>query len=177
MTPQKKTTYTQKNRRPKINRAHGHIARPTQSGLKPTKNPPAKNANKTTRRQSTSNGLKIIPIGGLEEVGRNMTLFEYQNKILIVDMGLQFPEEDMPGIDYIIPNISYLTDNKEKDIVGVIITHGHLDHFGAVPHLMKKLGNPPIFATHLTKALIMRRQRSEERRVGKECRSRWSPYH
>jgi len=102
--------------------------------------------------------LKIIPLGGLEEVGRNMTLFEYKNKVLIVDMGLQFPEEDMHGIDYIIPNISYLTDNKEKDVVGVIITHGHLDHFGAVPHLMKRLGNPPIFSTRLTKALIMRRQ-------------------
>jgi ribonuclease J len=105
-----------------------------------------------------SSQLKIIPLGGLEEVGRNMTLFEYENQVLIVEMGLQFPEEDMPGIDYIIPNISYLTENKNKEVVGVIITHGHLDHFGAIPHLIHKLGNPTIYASRLTKALIMRRQ-------------------
>lgn len=102
--------------------------------------------------------VKIIPIGGLEEVGRNMAAIEYQNKVLIIDVGLQFPEEDMPGIDYIIPNISYFTENKEKEIVGVIITHGHLDHFGAIPHIIPKLGNPPMFATKLTKALILKRQ-------------------
>lgn len=109
-------------------------------------------------RQSVKNELRIIPLGGLEEIGRNMTLFEYNNRVLIIDMGLQFPETDMPGIDYIIPNISYLTENKEKEVVGVIITHGHLDHFGAVPHLLKRLGNPPIFSTKLTKGLIMKRQ-------------------
>lgn len=109
-------------------------------------------------RRGKSDQLRVVALGGLEEVGRNMTLFEYKNKVLIVDMGIQFPEDDMPGIDYIIPNISYLTENKEKDIVGVIITHGHLDHFGAVPHLMPKLGNPPIFATKLTKAMILKRQ-------------------
>lgn len=109
-------------------------------------------------RQSTKNELRIIPLGGLEEIGRNMTLFEYNNRVLIVDMGLQFPETDMPGIDYIIPNISYLTENKEKEVVGVIITHGHLDHFGAVPHLLQRLGNPPIFSTKLTKGLILKRQ-------------------
>lgn len=101
--------------------------------------------------------LRIIPLGGLEEVGRNMTLFEYGQDIIIVDMGLQFPEEDMPGIDYIIPNISYLK-GKEKNIKGVFITHGHLDHIGAVPHLMPKLGNPPIFTAALTAGLIKRRQ-------------------
>src|SRR3990167_2004669 len=94
-----------------------------------------------------SNELKIIPLGGLEEIGRNMTLFEYNNKVLIVDVGLQFPEEDMHGIDYIIPNTSYLSENKDKDIVRVIITHGHLDHFGAISHVMPRIGNPPIFAT------------------------------
>lgn len=111
----------------------------------------------TSQRRGTSE-LKIIPLGGLEEIGRNMTLFEYENKVLIIDMGLQFPESDMPGIDYIIPNISYLTENKEKEVVGVIITHGHLDHFGAVPFLMQKLGNPPIFATKLTRGFILKRQ-------------------
>jgi ribonuclease J len=102
--------------------------------------------------------LRIIPIGGLEEIGRNMTMFEYDNQVLIVDVGIQFPEADMPGIDYIIPNVSYLTENKEKQVVGIIITHGHMDHFGAIPHIMPKLGYPPLFAARLTKGLIMRRQ-------------------
>ncbi|MFZ2970891.1 MAG: ribonuclease J, partial [Minisyncoccia bacterium] len=101
--------------------------------------------------------LRVIPLGGLEEVGRNMTLFEYDNDIIIVDMGLQFPEEDMPGIDYIIPNINYLK-GKENNIKGVFITHGHYDHIGAIPHLMPKLGNPPIFTAALTAGIIKRRQ-------------------
>ena len=101
--------------------------------------------------------LKVIVVGGLEEVGRNMTIFEYENDIIIVDMGLQFPEEDMPGIDYIIPNISYLK-GKEKNIRGVIITHGHLDHIGGIPHLAPRLGNPVIYGTRLTCAIIKKRQ-------------------
>ncbi|MDX1535634.1 MAG: ribonuclease J [Candidatus Spechtbacterales bacterium] len=116
-----------------------------------------KPSGKNTRRGKKKPELRIIPLGGLEEVGRNMTLFEYENKVLIVDMGLQFPEEDMPGIDYIIPNISYLTENKNKEVVGVVITHGHMDHFGALPHLVPKLGNPPVFGTKLTNALIKKR--------------------
>lgn len=101
--------------------------------------------------------LRIVPIGGCEEVGRNMTVFEYGNDIVIVDMGLQWPEEDMPGIDYIIPNIDYLR-GKEKNIRGVIITHGHYDHIGAVPHLAPKLGNPTIYGTPLTLGIITKRQ-------------------
>jgi len=101
--------------------------------------------------------LHIIPLGGLEEVGRNMMLFEYDEDIVIVDMGLQFPEEDMPGIDYIIPNITYLKDKISK-IRGVIITHGHYDHIGAIPHLMPRLGNPPIYTRALTRGMILKRQ-------------------
>jgi len=101
--------------------------------------------------------LRIIPLGGLEEVGRNMTLFEYGNDIIIIDMGLQFPEEDMPGIDYIIPNIKYLR-GKEKNIKGVFITHGHMDHIGAIPHLMPRLGNPPMFTAALTAGIIKKKQ-------------------
>ncbi|MDP3057470.1 MAG: ribonuclease J [bacterium] len=101
--------------------------------------------------------VRIIPLGGLEEVGRNMTAFEYGNDIIIIDMGLQFPEEDMPGIDYIIPDISYFK-GKEKNIRGVIITHGHYDHIGAIPHLIRPLGNPPIFATPLTIGIIKKRE-------------------
>jgi len=101
--------------------------------------------------------LRIIPLGGLEEIGRNMMILEYGDDIIIIDMGLQFPEEDMPGIDYIIPNTAYLKDKKEK-IKGIIITHGHYDHIGAVPHSMARLGNPPIYTTPLTRGIILRRQ-------------------
>jgi len=101
--------------------------------------------------------LKVIVLGGLEEVGRNCTLLEYGNDIIIIDLGLQFPEEDMPGIDYIIPNISYLK-GKERNIRGVIITHGHYDHIGAIPHVMPRIGNPPIYAMPITNAIIKKRQ-------------------
>jgi len=101
--------------------------------------------------------LRIIPLGGLGEVGRNMMLLEYRSSILIIDMGLRMPEEDMPGIDYIIPNISYLK-GREKNIVGMVFTHGHYDHIGAIPYLIDKLGNPPIFTAALTKGIILKRQ-------------------
>ena len=104
------------------------------------------------------NILKIIPLGGLGEVGRNMMLFEYQKKILIVDMGLRFPEESMPGVDYIIPNTSYL-NGKENQILGVIFTHGHYDHIGALPYLIEKLKpETPMFAGALTRGIILKRQ-------------------
>ncbi|MFH1509115.1 MAG: ribonuclease J [bacterium] len=101
--------------------------------------------------------LRVIPLGGWEEVGRNMMLVEYNRDIIIVDMGLQFPEEDQLGIDYLIPNISYLK-GKEKYVRGVVITHGHYDHIGAIPHLMEKIGNPTIFTMPLTRAIIEKRQ-------------------
>jgi ribonuclease J len=97
--------------------------------------------------------LRVIVLGGLEEVGRNMTLLEYGREIIIIDMGLQFPEEDMLGIDYIIPNTDYLT-GKEDWIKGVVITHGHYDHIGAIAHLMGKLKNPPMFMGKLTAGLV-----------------------
>ena len=104
-------------------------------------------------RGNVKDKLRVMAMGGLEEVGRNMTMFEYNQEIIIIDMGLQFPEEDMPGIDYIIPNVNYL-EGKEAWIKGVIITHGHMDHIGAIPHLVPKLGNPPIFTGKLTAGLI-----------------------
>ncbi len=105
--------------------------------------------------------LKIIPLGGQEEVGRNMTIFEYGNDIIILDMGIQFPEEDMPGIDYIIPNISCLK-GKEKNIRGIIFSHGHLDHIGAAPILLPKLGYPKIIGRDLTLALVKKRMEDYE---------------
>ena len=101
--------------------------------------------------------VRIIPLGGVEEIGRNMTIVEYGNDIVIIDAGLQFPEEVTPGIDYIIPNTKYLESKKNK-IRGLVISHGHLDHVGAIPYLMDKLGNPIIYTTQLTKAMIMKRQ-------------------
>ena len=103
--------------------------------------------------------LKIIPLGGLGEVGRNMTLFEWQEQILIIDMGFRMPEEDTPGIDYIIPNSSYLA-GKEKNVLGIVFTHGHYDHIGAIPYLIGKIWRPnlPIFASPLTRGIILKRQ-------------------
>ena len=105
--------------------------------------------------------VKVIVLGGLEEVGRNMTLIESNGEIIIIDMGLQFPEEDMPGIDYIIPNISYLEDKMDW-IKGVAITHGHYDHIGAIPHIMGRIGNPPMFTGKLTAGLIRKRNQEHK---------------
>lgn len=96
--------------------------------------------------------LKIIPLGGIEEIGKNITVFEYGKDIVIVDCGVAFPEEDMLGIDLVIPDFSYLEKNKEK-IRGLVITHGHEDHIGSIAYLLKQM-NIPIFATKLTCGLI-----------------------
>lgn len=106
--------------------------------------------------------LRIIPLGGQEEVGRNMTVFEYGDDIVIIDMGVQFPEEDMPGIDYIVPNVSYLK-GKEKNIRGVLFTHGHLDHIGAAPILLKQLNYPTIVGRDFTLALIKHKVEDQEK--------------
>ncbi len=113
--------------------------------------------NVSIRRGEGSGILRVVVLGGLEEVGRNMTFLEYGDDIIIIDMGLQFPEEDMPGIDYIIPNISYF-QGKEKNIKGVIITHAHYDHIGGIPHLIPKLGNPTIYTGQLSSGIIAKRQ-------------------
>ncbi|MCR5144437.1 MAG: ribonuclease J [Lachnospiraceae bacterium] len=96
--------------------------------------------------------LKIIPLGGLEQIGMNITAFEYEDTIIVVDCGLAFPEDDMLGIDLVIPDITYLRDNIEK-VKGFFITHGHEDHIGAIPYVMKEI-NVPIYATKLTIGLI-----------------------
>jgi ribonuclease J len=97
--------------------------------------------------------LKIIPLGGLGEIGKNMMVMEYENDIIIVDAGLMFPEEEMLGIDLVIPDFSYVTERKDK-VRGIIITHGHEDHIGALPYLIPQLPNVPVYASKLTNGLI-----------------------
>jgi len=109
--------------------------------------------------QRAQQSLKIIPLGGLGEVGRNMMLLEIQGKILICDVGFRMPGEGMPGVDYIVPNVAYLKERK-RDILGIVFTHGHYDHIGAIPYLIEKIWNPnlQIFASPLTRGIILKRQ-------------------
>lgn len=103
--------------------------------------------------------VRVIPVGGVEEVGKNMTIVETADDILIFDAGFQFvsDENDAPGINYILPNTTYLEENKDK-IRGLIVTHGHLDHIGGIPFLLERLGNPPIYTRYLTSIMILKRQ-------------------
>jgi ribonuclease J len=116
--------------------------------------------NKKTRTNqapvSKKDRLRIIPLGGLEEIGRNMTVFEYNDDIVVIDCGMMFPDEKMMGIDYIVPNVDYLKKRK-KNIRGMLITHGHMDHIGAIPQILPEIGNPPIYATELTRGMIEKR--------------------
>lgn len=101
--------------------------------------------------------VRVIPLSGVEEIGRNMLVVEYRNDIIVMDMGLQFNNENTPGIDYILPNTAYLEERKEK-IRAVFITHGHLDHIGGIPYLMPRIGNPPLYTRNLTALMIKKRQ-------------------
>lgn len=141
----------------------GHELQKKEEIKKENTNRPQKNRSDFKHRKQqgpntpmTHGVLRIVPLGGLSEVGKNMTVFEYGKEIIIVDCGLQFPEEDMFGIDYVIPDTSYLQD-KVGRIKAIFITHGHLDHIGALPYLLMKLNNPPVYATKLTKGLIEKR--------------------
>ncbi len=96
--------------------------------------------------------LKMIPLGGLHEIGKNMTVFEYGNNIILVDCGSAFPDEEMPGIDLVIPDITYLRKNREK-IRGIVLTHGHEDHIGALPYVLQEI-NVPIYGTRLTLGIV-----------------------
>jgi len=101
--------------------------------------------------------IRIIPLGGVEEIGKNMTAIEMAGDIMVIDIGFAFPDENTPGIDYIIPDTTYLEENKTK-VKGVVITHGHLDHTGGIPYVMPKIGNPPLYTRNLTALMIKKRQ-------------------
>lgn len=101
--------------------------------------------------------IRIIPLGGVEEVGRNMTMIEYKDDIIVIDIGFQFKDEDTPGIDYILPNTKYLEDNQHK-IRGLFITHGHLDHIGGLPFLIDRIGYPKIYTRQFGAIMIQKRQ-------------------
>lgn len=101
--------------------------------------------------------IRIIPLGGVEEIGKNMTVVEFGDDIIVVDAGIQFTDDSTPGVDYILPNIKYLEERKDK-IRALVITHGHLDHIGGIPYLITRLGNPPIYTREFGALLIQKRQ-------------------
>lgn len=104
-----------------------------------------------------ADSIRIIPFGGVEEIGRNMTAIEFGDDIIVIDIGFQFKDENTPGIDYILPNTKYLEERRSR-VKAVIITHGHLDHIGGIPYIMPRIGNPPMYTRMLTSVLIQKRQ-------------------
>ncbi len=126
---------------------------PRAAAEKPPARTPGKTSRPSSRRKKRGGAkLKIIPLGGLEQIGMNITAFEYGESIVVVDCGLAFPEDDMLGIDLVIPDVTYLKENRDK-VKGFVITHGHEDHIGALPYILKEV-NVPVYSTKLTNGLI-----------------------
>ena len=149
----RKQTFRHKKYKPQLKKDNqkNSTEKPAKSSYKPQVRNQARPAVKRSRKNNDSK-LKIIPLGGLEQIGMNITAFEYEDSIVVVDCGLSFPEDDMLGIDLVIPDVSYLKENISK-VKGFVITHGHEDHIGALPYVLKEV-NVPIYSTKLTLALI-----------------------
>ena len=137
-----------KNTNFKKNTGKKTVNKTLQNKNKSGKNP----ARKYSKPVASKNPIKIIPLGGLGEIGKNITLYEFEGDMFLVDCGMSFPDEDTPGIDIVIPDFTYVLENKDK-IKGLVVTHGHEDHIGAIPYLLKNF-NLPIYATRLTIGLI-----------------------
>lgn len=126
-------------------------------GGRPHDGSPMERKMDTTPIPPIGDNIRIIPLGGVEEVGKNMTMVEFGNDIIVIDAGFQFKEESTPGIDYILPNTRYLEERKDK-IRAIVITHGHLDHIGGIPYIMDRIGNPPLYTRNLTAIMVKKRQ-------------------
>ena len=170
MEEKRKTTPRRKTRRPANQSAEAARATTSEKAARGSAKPaPRKRTatpaaaqtgrKKTNEKQPT---VRIIPLGGIGEVGKNMTVIEYENDIIVVDCGMTFPQSDMLGIDYVIPDATYLQNNKEK-IRGFVFTHGHEDHIGATPFILRDFKNVPIYGGRLTLALI--EHKMEEHRI------------
>ena len=112
------------------------------------------------RQNFDESALKVIFIGGVGEIGKNMTALQYGDEIIVIDCGCTFPDSDMPGIDLVIPDDAYLLANKDK-VKGIVLTHGHEDHIGALPYILKDL-NVPVYGTKLTLALVDAKLREQK---------------
>lgn len=132
------------------NRRHGRNSSTNRNSSRPRTND---SRNKTKAPELKKGDIRIIPLGGVEEIGRNMTMVEMNDQIIVIDAGIGFADEHNPGIDYMIPNTKYLEENKHK-IKAMVVTHGHLDHIGGIPYIIDRIGNPPIYTREFGALLI-----------------------